>query len=140
MKKKIVWGIVFVLYIAVLLRLTVFRLGFSFDNLYSGSLNLIPFQQYIKFAKNGSWVSFIYYFAGNLLAFIPFGYLLTEVTNWDWKYVGEVSAVFSFLIEIAQFVFGSGVSEIDDVLLNTAGAMIGYFVAKLVNRDSVDSE
>ena len=32
----------------------------------------------------------------------------------------------SLLIECAQFVLGCGISEIDDLLLNTLGAMAGY--------------
>ena len=37
-----------------------------------------------------------------------------------------VGLLLSLLIECAQFVLGCGISEIDDLLLNTLGAMAGY--------------
>ena len=36
----------------------------------------------------------------------------------------------SFLIETMQFVFGTGYSEPDDLILNTLGAWLGAFMVK----------
>ena len=34
----------------------------------------------------------------------------------------------SLLIELLQFVFGTGVSEVDDLILNTLGTLIGFVI------------
>jgi glycopeptide antibiotics resistance protein len=38
--------------------------------------------------------------------------------------------IFSFTIEISQYVFRKGVTEVDDLILNTIGAIIGYLLYK----------
>ena len=37
-----------------------------------------------------------------------------------------VGFILSLIIETAQFVLGSGISELDDLILNTLGALPGY--------------
>ena len=31
-------------------------------------------------------------------------------------------------IEVSQYVFGTGVSEVEDLILNTAGTAVGYLI------------
>ena len=38
------------------------------------------------------------------------------------------------MIEISQYVFGTGVTEVEDLILNTLGAAIGYGVFRLIRR------
>lgn len=64
----------------------------------------------------------------NVLLFIPFGILLpfTWARFRNGKQVVVGAFVVSIIIEAAQYVFRCGKTEVDDVILNCLGAMIGY--------------
>lgn len=72
-------------------------------------------------------------FWGNIALFIPFGFLLVLLFNQCQKFHVTVilGAGLSFLIELIQF-FGIRNADIDDILLNTAGTIIGYLIGKLM--------
>lgn len=73
-------------------------------------------------ADNGKIESFQY--LQNIIFFIPFGFLFLWKKNL-WIVVCE--ALFtSVLIEFTQYVFNLGWCEIDDVVSNTLGALIGF--------------
>lgn len=66
----------------------------------------------------------------NVLLFIPFGLLLwciMKLKKW-WKALA-VGCVFSLCIEIAQLIMKRGFSELDDVIHNLLGTIIGYGLA-----------
>jgi len=67
---------------------------------------------------------------GNIIGFIPLGVLLPVV--FSFLRVGWRLALFVFglslLFEITQLTTGVGVFDVDDLLLNTAGGMIGYML------------
>lgn len=67
----------------------------------------------------------------NVLFFMPFGALM-PVKNW--KVVLITAAVFSAVIEITQYIGGYGLCELDDVICNTLGAVLGYMIATLIRR------
>ncbi|MBQ8994286.1 MAG: VanZ family protein, partial [Oscillospiraceae bacterium] len=134
-RRKILWWITMVIYLAVLLRITVFRPGITAETLLSGSLNLVPFSEYLRFAHNGSWSVFLYYFVGNILCFLPFGALLCRKGSaGKWYHVLALSVLLSVLIEGFQFILGTGVTETDDVVLNTLGSMIGYYLVRKITE------
>ena len=71
----------------------------------------------------------------NILFFIPYGFLFPRKNNW--KFVFVTALVLSVFIELSQFIFNLGWCEVDDVISNTLGAMIGWGVlwkAKKRNR------
>ena len=45
-----------------------------------------------------------------------------------------IGAAVSIAIEALQFAFDVGVTEIDDVILNTAGTLIGAVATRGINR------
>lgn len=61
----------------------------------------------------------------NILFFIPFG-LLIPWKKKGWKSVMFSAALFSVSIEVSQYVSGRGLCELDDVIANIAGAMLGF--------------
>ncbi len=67
----------------------------------------------------------------NILFFVPFGILFPA---WKWKAVLISAFAFSVLIEAAQYVFGLGLCELDDVICNTLGAMIGYWMVIVLKK------
>ena len=62
----------------------------------------------------------------NILFFIPYGLLFPWKDNW--KRVFVTAFVLSVFIELSQFIFNLGWCEVDDVISNTLGAMIGWRV------------
>ena len=71
-----------------------------------------------------------YYIIGNILLFVPFGFLfpLADTRMQNWLAVTFAGAVLSLLIELTQYVTGTGLCELDDLFHNTWGTFIGYQV------------
>lgn len=134
--KEILW-VIFFLYIGVLLRITVFRSSFGSYPLCShGQIELVPFVGLIQIFHNSVGM-FLYLFVGNLVWFVPLGVLLPVLTKAR-KATILWGLGLSLYIEVSQYVFGTGVSEVEDLILNTAGTGIGYLIylgaRKLVRR------
>ena len=96
-------------------------------------MNLVPFHEIRRFVhareKLGGAAVFLN-LNGNILGFVPFGFFLPLISK-RFRY-GFVVALLGFLtstlIEILQMLTKAGVCDIDDVILNTAGAVIGYIL------------
>lgn len=87
------------------------------------AVNLIPFgfvKDYIV-DKQPLGISNI---VGNVLMFIPMGIFLSMIKQRYDKTVLILIAS-SVCIEVIQYVFSIGVSDIDDVILNAVGGLIG---------------
>ena len=52
----------------------------------------------------------------------------------NWKGAMVVGLLISVVIEVLQFVFKRGLCEVDDVIHNVLGCMIGYGVASILKR------
>ena len=78
----------------------------------------------------------------NILFFIPYGFFFPEKKG-GWQAVALYGALFAVLIEVTQYVFILGWAEVDDVLSNTIGAVIGFFLwfclHKLLTKSSAKS-
>lgn len=100
-------------------------------------LELIPLVDIIKVLRDtdtpgaGAFINI----AGNLLLLAPLGFLLPLF----WPYFGRArrtilfAAGLSLSIELIQLIAG-GVTSVDDLILNTAGAALGFALAKLLLR------
>lgn len=66
----------------------------------------------------------------NILLFIPFGILVPVLWKFyrHWWNLVLMGFITSMLVELSQLLTGRGFFELDDILLNTAGAWTGYFV------------
>jgi len=89
----------------------------------------------ISYARGSNW--FIHWFNflgnifGNIILFIPFSFIAIRVfriTNF-FTVVG-IAFLMSFSIEVTQYFTGLGVADVDDVILNTAGAAIGFYLCR----------
>lgn len=83
------------------------------------SINLVPFQMISEhgFSLN-VW--------GNIIMFIPLGlYVAVQIINFTVKKSLAIIISASVTIEIMQFTFARGATDIDDLLLNTGGGFIG---------------
>ena len=94
------------------------------------SRNLVPFRTIAYDLTVGGW-DFYVNVLGNIVAFIPFGFLppLISRRRLSWAGVGAAGALFSAAIVGSQFLLGTRVTDVDDVLLNATGTLIGFMVA-----------
>lgn len=70
----------------------------------------------------------------NIIMFIPYAILLFLYSNFFrkmWVMLG-IGVVSSFLIEIMQWVTKTGYFELDDILTNVFGMILGYGICKMV--------
>ena len=109
---------------------------FDENRIFYRSYNLTPFltiKSYLMgYADVSNSVSFNNIF-GNIVLFIPLGIYL-QLFKKNKKAVVSFILVFaiSLLVEIVQFSFGIGTADIDDVLLNCLGGIIGILAYKLL--------
>lgn len=101
---------------------TIFDLKRYGIRLNAGEINLLPFSKYIDIAA---------YFL-NVLLFVPFGLFLPFI--WPdinkLKYTTLSGFSFSLLIEISQ-LFNNRRTDVDDLLMNTLGTLIGYLLFRV---------
>ena len=133
MFKRTLGFVLFTAYLLILFRITVFRDGFYTHGLFSGNIVWIPFQTVFGYLNTGHPQLFYYLFFGNIVWFVPFGAYLYLRGFPAWKAI-VLSAALSVLIETLQFVFGSGTSETEDVILNTAGGAAGCAFVSVFRR------
>lgn len=92
--------------------------------------NTIPFRTIglFLFPSNLSLSIRIQNLVGNVLLFVPFGFLLPVSSGQCRRFflTAGAAAALSFLYEVIQLIFGFGSFDVDDLLLNTAGGLIGY--------------
>ncbi|HKQ00898.1 MAG TPA: VanZ family protein [Actinomycetes bacterium] len=72
--------------------------------------------------------------AGNVVLFLPLGILLPLLAPWFDRFWRTVATgfVLSSLIELSQVAFpGVRRADVNDVLMNTLGAAVGYLVYRL---------
>lgn len=75
---------------------------------------------------------------GNFILFIPIGillpYLFPQLNSF--KKIALISFLASFLIECTQYLLRNAgtyrTADIDDIILNTVGGILGWFIAKLL--------
>ena len=132
----------FILYLLLVIKLLIFKYPLSelraiMDTWESGviwegldSANFILFKtikMYIHYAyKLNSFENLV----GNFAVFMPFGYFLPRVGRWanHWFMLLGAAFFFSLGIELFQLFSAFGEFDVDDLLLNTAGALFGYWI------------
>ena len=117
------------LFITYLLLL--FHLVTSQDiQVYNGT-NLIPFREILRYEVGTS--SFYKQVIGNIILFIPFGYFVSSYCKI--KNLGTitlVSLLSSLTIEVVQHFIGRSF-DIDDIILNVVGGIIGFLLYVCLN-------
>lgn len=138
MKRKQIWTALFLGYCALMLWLLFDRPGYVPGIPYwqqaSGHLNLIPFRTLRLFAglldsAQPEYVrAAVINLGGNIIMFIPLGFLLPRVFSRlaSLSRVLVATASVITVVEIIQLFTLVGSCDIDDLILNVLGAAIGY--------------
>ena len=118
-KRRLAVVFILAVYMAALVYITIL----SRD---AGSRDQIDLRPFGTFEKNARRIS---YLAENILLFLPYGFMLPMVLpakGRRWSVVLAAVVLSSGAIEITQWFTGRGFCELDDVILNTLGGIIGY--------------
>lgn len=100
-------------------------------NVY-GTSNYIPFQEMTRYKTLSPL--FIRNVVGNVVLFTPYGYLICKYLKSKKFLLNFVLVVFASLaIEITQLSIGR-VFDIDDIILNVIGGIIGYIIFLIFNK------
>ena len=138
MKKKIsLTHILFGVYCILLIWIILFKLSASLEDIkmMAGrrAVNLIPFYYDNEVSMHLSEV------IKNLLIFIPFGLYLGMLGMGLGK-SALTGFIFSLTMELCQYIFAIGGSDITDIITNTLGTLIGatlYLVLTLIFNNKV---
>lgn len=129
---RIVCTILFGIYMVVLCYLLLFstRYRIYIENNY----NLIPIQNIQRYI-NAAPRLFLRNILGNVVAFIPFGFCLKVITAEKIRLPIAVAACLGITLtfETLQMLFKVGIFDVDDILLNFIGGMIGLGVWYLLH-------
>ena len=114
--------------IAVVGMILWLTLWLSFGDAGGTGLNLTPFQEIRRLLESPGGRQYLNVF-GNVAMFVPVGALLAWLLpRWRVVSASVVSVGLSVGIELTQLSLGR-VGDIDDVILNTAGALLGASLA-----------
>ena len=124
------FNLMFIVYLLVL-----FQLVTSQDMAYGGT-NLVPFKEIMRYDLFST--SFIKQVLGNILLFVPLGYFATHYCKLKGVVsITIISLLSSATIEIVQHFIGRSV-DIDDVILNVFGGIVGFLFYRLLSK--IDSK
>lgn len=139
-KQRNLTSVLFIIYSCLLIWILLFKMSFSLNEIdHNRSINLIPF--YGSVIANGK--IYINEIINNILVFVPVGVYICMLKP-DWSFIKKVSVSFflSFAIEVLQFVFAIGATDITDLIGNTLGGVIGigvfYILAKIFNSKAIN--
>lgn len=101
--------------------------------------NFIPFNSINDLLSNSSVSIILRNILGNIVLLLPFGFFLPCLSK-KLNYIRRVfigSLIFSMIIESSQFIislilgYSYKVTDIDDLILNVIGGILGYAIFKL---------
>lgn len=137
---KISGACLFGVYLVCLIYFLFFSEGYGRGVTELGySYNLRPFREigrYLTYWRILGIRTTLLNLAGNIIGFMPFGALLPILAKGarkSWK-VGLLSLEISTLIEVSQLIFQVGCFDVDDMILNTLGGVLGYAVFWMASR------
>ena len=130
--------------LAVLFRITFFPMHhdangciqpmiFDPKDIFSLNINLVPFQNMFDYSTTKDMLINI---IGNVTMFIPTGIILPVIYKKLRSFPRTVLAggLISLGIEILQLPFCERTSDVNDLILNTSGVVIGYGICALARK------
>ncbi|WP_160724267.1 VanZ family protein [Bacillus sp. USDA818B3_A] len=149
---KFILLIILLVYIAILSKLILFKyiplsqivehFNFTYDEYHWRDNNFVPFKTiyfYMYLADINLSIR-IANLAGNIIGFSPFGFILPLLSRRFQKLRRVILSTFclSLAFEMIQLVFEFGSFDVDDLILNTLGGILGYIPAKIFLMTAVN--
>jgi glycopeptide antibiotics resistance protein len=145
MKKRLISAFILIAYSLILIKVMVLKdvplirigiLMINFGGTHEGKANLLPFKTILPYllGDKGLMIAAIN-LVGNIVLLVPIGFLLPFVyRNMTWKKSLILAVAAGFAIEGMQVVLRVGIFDIDDVILNGLGVMIGYWAFMILAK------
>ena len=131
-KQKINVGKEVIMLTFIVYILCLFQIVTSQDVSGVHGINLTLFKELTRY-QFGSRL-FIRNILGNILMFIPFGFFTSYFLKLDKKrIIVYLTLVVSVVIELIQLKIGRAF-DVDDIILNTVGSLLGYFLYRLMDK------
>ena len=129
-KKFIVYeellSLIFVIYILMFFQIVTYQDVISYGN------NFIPFKELTRYSFGSTL--FFKNVIGNILLFIPYGFFVSYYLKLEKKRSAfYLVLIVSLAIEFVQLVIGR-CFDVDDILLNIVGGMIGYYIYYILDK------
>ena len=125
MNKNKVTYMLFFVYLALIVWSIIFKFSISFEDIPNHrSVNLIPF--YYSHDNRFQFLECLF----NVVVFMPIGGYL-KMLNVKNIPIILYSFILSLVLEICQYMFSLGVTDITDLITNTLGAFIGIIIFEL---------
>ncbi|MGI6095547.1 MAG: VanZ family protein [Lachnospiraceae bacterium] len=137
-KIKKAGAVLFVLYVAALVYFLFFSeqygRGGAAEQIYR--YNLVPLKEIRRFWIYRDTVgvkAMLINIGGNVVGFIPFGLFLPLLSknSRSFLFIMLSGLAVSLTVETIQLIGRVGSFDVDDLLLNTIGAVLGYFIFKI---------
>lgn len=113
-------------YLAALTEIIALRGGMGTTR----KLRLVPLDTLRRTFEAGPW-QFIYNLVGNILWFVPLGMLLHRKKL---LCAASIGAAVSVLLETLQWLMRTGITDIDDVIINALGTLAGAILMRELNK------
>ena len=129
--------LLFYLYIILLSYFLFFSEHYGRENVMATyRYNLVLFKEirrFIEYREQLGFESFVVNILGNIFAFAPFGFLLPVLNKRYRKFflVTFLCLLFSLCVETIQLILKVGIFDVDDMLMNTVGGILGYLFYKI---------
>jgi glycopeptide antibiotics resistance protein len=145
MRKRLISAFTLIAYSAILIKLVVFKtkplletkhLRIKFTDHGTGQANILPFKTIWPYLHGRPRLLIaIVNLVGNIAPFVPIGFLVPFVyRKMTWQKSLVLASAVGLAMEGLEVVFRVGIFDIDDVILNAFGVMIGYWVFAIFER------
>lgn len=133
--------LLFVLYVLLLIYFLFFSEGYGrvAEVQQAYRYNLVPFVEIRRFwiyrKQLGTFAVFSNIF-GNVIGFLPFGFILPVIfRRMNSGFLICISGfLLSLTVEVIQLITKVGCFDVDDMILNTLGAVFGYVLFRICNH------
>ncbi|WP_312993270.1 VanZ family protein [Chryseobacterium flavum] len=135
---KKVYKIVIIPYTLFLLYLMFLGMGRS--QYEDHMIRIEPVMSTVEFIRNTIlWKYIVFVILGNIIMFIPFGFLgwiLPGFKDLKTLLIAFVSSIVT--VEALQYFTRMGILEVDDILLNTLGVYVGWLLSRWIEKKFSD--
>ena len=124
--RKLLWTAVTAFYFVFFLYITLLMRSY-------GSRRMVELRPFVRFQPTSPE---FHYVIENILLFVPLGILLPMRFSFArrWKGMIGIALCLSLAVEVLQFVFRCGKSEVDDLIANVIGAVIGFGIYRVCQK------
>lgn len=132
--------LLFIIYICILVYFVFFSDRYGRGTRFiEYRYNFKPFAEihrYVTYNEHFTMENIITNLIGNVLVFVPVGFLVPIIKKEGVNVftILRISFCMTLFIEVIQLAFRIGVFDVDDLIMNTAGGILGYVIFKMTQR------